>query len=177
MCLTSISALRGPAQCYDCQLWLAPAHPYLGWCWLRFISGSPAKFSPPALFARNNVIRWVITPSISCCLEFKEIGKKKIHIDSVFVGFFFCDNCFQGVSQQSQLTGDKLEEQSSTLCLPHCTRAQLQHACLPQQNEKSIHVSHLPRLLQDNWPWHHDLSVWLILFPLGWARGKRHIFQ
>lgn len=89
MCLTSISALRGPAQCYDCQLWLAPARPCLGWCWLRFIPGSTAKFSPPALLARNNVIRWVITPSISCCLEFKEIDKKKIHIDSVFVGFFF----------------------------------------------------------------------------------------
>lgn len=81
------------------------------------------------------------------CLECEKV-RKKAHIDSVFIAFF--DNCFQGVSQQSQLTGDKLEEQSSTFCLPHCTRAQPQHACLPQQNEKSIHVSHLPHLLQDN---------------------------
>lgn len=114
-------------------------------------------------------------PEHLCCLECKETKKKEVHIDSVFI--VFCDNCFQGVSQLSQLMGDKLEKQSSTFCLPHCTRAQLQHACLPQQNEKSIHVSRLPHLLQDNWPWHHDLSVWVILFPLGWARGKRHIFQ
>lgn len=58
--------------------------------------------------------------------------------------------CVQGVFQQSQLTSNKLEKQSSTFCLPHCIRAQPQHACLPQQNEKSIHVSHRPHLLQDN---------------------------
>lgn len=42
--------------------------------------------------------------------------------------------------------GWQTEEQSSTFCVPHCPHTRLQHACLPQQNEKSIHVSHLPHL-------------------------------
>lgn len=59
---------------------------------------------------------------------------------------FFSQLFFQDVLQQSQLKDDKQEEQSSTFCVPHCPHTQLQHACLPQQNEKSIHVSHLPHL-------------------------------
>lgn len=161
-----------PSMVYDCQLWLIPIWGDAGW--VSFLHPLPNFLNQlfllwvmwsGGLLPRVFVLTWL----------WRDLKKNQKTFWYCFHSSF--DNCFQGGFQQSQLMSDKLEEQSSTFCLAHCTRAQPQHACLPQQNEKSIHVSHLPHLLQDNWPWHHDLSVWVILFPLGWARGKRHISQ
>lgn len=138
-CLTSVSAPPGPTPCAIArQLWPALIRCFLGRRWLSFLLGTAAKFSPPPLVAFINCNRMD-----HYCLESGEkiTSACRQRFPSFLVLIVF------KVSRGSRGSrGDKLEEQSSTFCPPHCTRARLQHACLPQQNEKSIRVSHLPHL-------------------------------